>query len=212
MLSCFPAWAPDTLPERPLRIAMLPAKVWEGADTATRSVIERMADAISATGDTVIDLPDAAPFLEMIEAQKVVMGYEIPRALSWELETHPDLLSDELREFCEVSLDITHLAYAQALEVADRFRLMARGLFAEIDAIMGPAAAQLAPEGLSWTGDPFVNRIWSLSKLPAVALPSAAAENGLKGSVQLNAGAGQDAKLCAIAARYAPLAAEVRPG
>ncbi|EPX85239.1 amidase family protein [Salipiger mucosus] len=212
MLKCFPAWAPDTLPDRPLRIAMLPAEVWEGADAATRSVIEGMAEAIRAAGDTVIDLPDAAPFLEMMAAQKVVMGYEILRSLSWELETHADLLSDELREFCEASRGITDLAYAEALETADRFRLMALRLFGEIDAIMGPASAQFPPEGLSWTGDPFVNRIWSLSKLPAIALPSAAAESGLKGSVQLNSGSGQDARLCAIAARYAPLAAAIRPG
>jgi len=211
MLSAFPGWAPEALPERPLRLALLPRAAWAAADEATRNVILAAADVLRAEGHEVTELSDPAPFEEMMAAQKTVMGYEIPRALTWELEHHRDLLSDELRDYCDASLGISHLDYAAALETADRFRLLCQGMSASCDAVMGPAAAQLAPEGLSWTGDPFVNRIWSLFKLPAVCLPGAPSANGLKGSVQFNAGAGRDSFLCTLAGRLAPLIATVGP-
>ncbi|WP_138472678.1 amidase [Poseidonocella sp. HB161398] len=212
MLKAFPAWRPEPLPDRPLKIALLPLPVWDTADAATRATVLGTAEALRAAGHTVGELPDPAPFLEMMDAQKTVMGYEIPRALSRELAEHRDLLSDELRDFCDASMAIPQEAHAAALETADRFRLYCGALFAGHDAVIGPAAAALAPEGLGWTGDPFVNRIWSLSKLPAACVPGGAAANGLKASVQINAAAGRDGFLCALAARIEPLAAAVAPG
>ncbi|WP_172331242.1 amidase [Mangrovicoccus sp. HB161399] len=211
MLKAFPAWSPEPLPDRPLKLALLPAAVWEAVDDATRSTVTGAAEAIRAAGHSVTELDDPAPFLEMMDAQKTVMGYEIPRALARELAEHRDLLSEELRDFCDASLAIPHEDYAAALETADRFRLFCTALFADIDAVMGPAAAALAPEGLGWTGDPFVNRIWSLAKLPAACVPGGAAANGLKSSVQFNAAPGRDAFLCALASRFEPLVAGTAP-
>lgn len=212
MLKAFPAWTPETArPARALKIAMLPMAVWDSADAATRKVVREAADACRTAGMEVSDGLDPTLFLEMMDAQKVVMGYEIRRALERELTEHRELLSDELRDFCEISASISHVDYAAALEVADRFRLWIQQVFSEHDAVLGPAAAGLAPEGLGWTGDPFVNRIWSLSKLPAACVPSAAAANGLKASVQLTAAPGRDAFLWALASEVEPLVAKISP-
>ncbi len=211
MMRAFPDHAPMPPPSGQLRIAVLPAPLWSSVDAGTRRMMERAIEAIAAQGDTIVPLEDPAPFEAMLAAQKIVMGYEIPRSLVWELDTHADLLSNELRAFCAESAPISRSEYATALDVADCFRLLMGRLFQDCDAILGPAAAQLAPEGLGWTGDPFVNRIWSLAKFPAVAIPGAAAVSGLKSSLQFNAPAGQDSRLLAIAGRYEALAAGIRP-
>ncbi|WP_424933373.1 amidase family protein [Amaricoccus macauensis] len=212
MMAAFGDWIPLPAPERPMRIALMPEAVWGEADPATRSGIVQAVEVIRQTGDKVIELTDPEPFISALEAQKLVMGYEIPRSLAHELSEHADLLSDELRAFCDEAMHITRDAYATALETGDRFRRWAARLFQDgADAVLGPSAAALAPEGLSWTGDPFVNRIWSLSKLPAISLPTGATSNGLKSAIQLNSGLGRDEMLCAIARRYAPLIAGIRP-
>ncbi|MBE3637802.1 amidase [Mangrovicoccus algicola] len=212
MLEAFPGWSPAAMPDKAPRIAMLPRGVWEdSADEATCRTVLGTADALRDAGAEMTELDDPAPFLEMMEAQKAVMGYEIPRALHRELAEHRDLLSEELRDYCDAALAIPHESYAAALKTADRFRLWIGGVLEGHDAILGPSAAQLAPEGLGWTGDPFVNRIWSLAKLPAVSLPGAAARNGLKAAVQLTTGIGRDGLLCALATRFAPLVAGIAP-
>ncbi|EIE50272.1 amidase [Salipiger aestuarii] len=211
MLAAY-AVAPTTSPsDRPLRLALLPQAYLDQCDAATQSLIDGAVTALRATGAVVDALEDTAPFDEMMAAQMTVSGYEIPRALEWERKTHPDLLSDELRDYCEASAGISHVDYAAALETADRFRLWGTTILQQYDAFMGPAAAGLAPEGLGWTGDPFVNRIWSLSKFPAVCLPGAAVANGLKASVQFNTATGTDARLCALAAQLEALVAGLAP-
>jgi Asp-tRNA(Asn)/Glu-tRNA(Gln) amidotransferase A subunit family amidase len=48
-----------------------------------------------------------------------------------------------------------------------------------------PVAPTTAPKGLTWTGDPGLCAPWSFSGLPAIALPSGLAQDGLPLSIQL---------------------------
>ncbi len=68
-------------------------------------------------------------------------------------------------------------------------------IFDEYDAILTPAAAGIAPKGLSATGDPAFCTLWTLTGLPSLSLPLLAGEGGLPLGVQLVGAPGRDARL-----------------
>ena len=58
-------------------------------------------------------------------------------------------------------------------------------LFGPHDVIITPAAVGEAPGGLSSTGDPRFNRLWTLLGCPALNLPGASGTSGLPIGIQL---------------------------
>jgi Asp-tRNA(Asn)/Glu-tRNA(Gln) amidotransferase A subunit family amidase len=70
----------------------------------------------------------------------------------------------------------------------------------DIDIILTLAAPGEAPSGLSATGDPVFNRIWTLLGLPCIGLPCGVGPLGLPLAVQLVGPRGGDRQLLAAAA------------
>jgi Asp-tRNA(Asn)/Glu-tRNA(Gln) amidotransferase A subunit family amidase len=68
-------------------------------------------------------------------------------------------------------------------------------LFGHADVIITPAAVGEAPEGLSSTGDPRFNRLWTLLGCPALSVPGALGSTGMPIGVQLVARPFRDALL-----------------
>jgi Asp-tRNA(Asn)/Glu-tRNA(Gln) amidotransferase A subunit family amidase len=68
-------------------------------------------------------------------------------------------------------------------------------IFERCDAIVCPAAAGPAPEGLGSTGDPIFNGLWTLVGVPAVTIPALQTEGGLPMGLQLIGRRGDDARL-----------------
>src|SRR5439155_25893862 len=69
-------------------------------------------------------------------------------------------------------------------------------LFAQrYDAIVTPAAAGTAPEGLGSTGDPAFCTLWTLCGMPALSVPLMEGANGLPLGVQLVGPRHGDARL-----------------
>ena len=72
-------------------------------------------------------------------------------------------------------------------------------IFWDYPAILTPAAAGPAPEGLSTTGDPSPNAPWTALGVPAISVPLPV-EGGPLG-IQMTAGWGRDDALVAVAAQ-----------
>ena len=68
-------------------------------------------------------------------------------------------------------------------------------VFSRCDAILAPAAAGPAPEGLGSTGSPIFNGLWTLCGVPAVTIPVLEASNGLPMGAQLIGRRGDDGRL-----------------
>jgi Asp-tRNA(Asn)/Glu-tRNA(Gln) amidotransferase A subunit family amidase len=64
-------------------------------------------------------------------------------------------------------------------------------VFAEVDVLLAPCANGEAPRGLTETGDPGFQAIWTILHTPALTLPTHRGPNGLPVGIQL------------VAARYA---------
>ena len=70
-------------------------------------------------------------------------------------------------------------------------------VFVESDIVLTPAAIGVAPRGLTSTGDPLFNRIWTFLGLPCLSLPIGIGSNGLPLGIQVVGPFGEDEQLLA---------------
>ena len=70
---------------------------------------------------------------------------------------------------------------------------------ADVDVLLTFSAPGAAPKGLSSTGDPRFNRLWTLMGVPCVNVPAIVVEGGLPVGVQVIARFGDDAGALAAA-------------
>ena len=198
-----------TSPEkrRPTRIGWCRSPAWSGVSEAMRHAFEtdlpqRMREARFTPVE--VDLPPV--FDEAMEAQKAIMTWEAARALSFELETHADLLSPGLRARLEAGAAMDYAAVSEAYGVRDAaiasFPMVLEGY--DVAALITPSAPGIAPRFADGTGSPDFNRLWTLLRGPCVQIPGlSCAETGLPLGVQVVAPLGHDARLLAIAERLA---------
>ncbi len=104
-----------------------------------------------------------------------------------------------LRKRLDESRDIAPADYDEARSVAEKARVVLCDTFGEVDVLLALSAPGPEPKGLDWTGDPRLNRLWTLMGTPCVNVPAHIAEGNLPIGVQIIADYGDDAKALAAA-------------
>jgi len=175
----------DPAPDLPPRLGLCRSPQWPLAEPATRALVERTAARLAAGGAAVteVDLPPECDGL--FEAHKTVMAFEAARSLGALRAGHEALLSPVLLDLLRAGEATPAEAHAAALALAARCREALAGVFRRVDVLLTPAAIGEAPLGLSSTGDPAFNRIWTLLHLPCLGLPAGRGPSGLPVGVQL---------------------------
>lgn len=98
---------------------------------------------------------------------------------------HADAYGPKMRALIESGQAVRAVEYADAERQLRSFREEIRPILERVDALLMPVAGSTAPRGLASTGDPSFCAPWSFAGLPAIALPSGLAADGLPLSVQL---------------------------
>ncbi len=106
-----------------------------------------------------------------------------------------DLMSDPLKAALDEGKAVLARDYIAALDWRDLMNTVLDQIFERCDAMLCPAALGPAPAGLSFTGSPIFNGLWTLAGVPAITLPLFATENGLPMGLQLIGRRGEDARL-----------------
>ena len=192
VLSERPALRRLAIPQQAPRFGLYRTPVWDQAEPATT--------ALERAGAVVTELAVAPEHEGLAEAQDMIMGFEIVRALAFERLERSAELSPRLAQLIDAGMAIGAEVYdrAQTRTAAARVGLVA--FFGACDAILVPAAPGEAPAGLGNTGNPVFNRMWTLLGVPCVTLPARWAANGLPTGVQLVGRPNDDARLMAGAA------------
>jgi Asp-tRNA(Asn)/Glu-tRNA(Gln) amidotransferase A subunit family amidase len=177
------------------RIGVPATKHWPQPDAVTLARLEDAKTRLAAKGARIeaVDLP--ATFDGLAEACDVICGYDAYRSYAYERTTAADQLSPFLTGFLNKAVSIERPTYEAALTLASACRRQADTIFRQVDCLLVPAAGGEAPKGLDSTGDPYLNKVWTLLHLPCVTVPAFTGPTGLPIGAQLVGARNGDAKL-----------------
>ena len=174
--------------EQPPRLG-IPLKLFsDKAGPEMIAHLEAIASAFAKAGAPVEEVP-LPPSAEAIhDAGQLVMRVEAAAFHRERFARHRDAYRPKIRGLIEEGLVIAGIEYVRAQQARRKFREEMGPLLGQLDALLMPVAPTTAPKGLTWTGDPGLCAPWSFSGLPAIALPSGLAQDGLPLAIQLVAG------------------------
>jgi Asp-tRNA(Asn)/Glu-tRNA(Gln) amidotransferase A subunit family amidase len=194
-------------PPLPPMFALVKTARWDQVHADAK---EAFAELAAHLGDRLeeVDLSDAAD--EALEWHRAIMDAEMAVNLEREWEQGRARLSESLRARLERGREVRAADYLHALAGIPALNESFGELFSQrYDAILTPAAAGTAPEGLGSTGDPAFCMLWTLCGMPAMSVPLMQGANGLPLGLQLVGPRHGDARLLRTA-RW--LVARVREG
>jgi amidase len=177
---------------RPPRIALYRGPDWSKAQRSAEDALDRAAQRFAAAGATIEDAGTPAILREALDAHFKIVCYELARAYAFEWETRRELLSEELRGLLKLGHGVAWEDYVAAQNIGDAARQWIADSFTRRDLWLTVSAPGEAPVGMA-TGDPVLNRLWSLLHLPVVTLPAGRGPAGMPLGVQLIGACRQDA-------------------
>jgi Asp-tRNA(Asn)/Glu-tRNA(Gln) amidotransferase A subunit family amidase len=184
----------------PIRIGICRTRDWRHADTAVADVLGHAEQTLAAAGavTATVELPD--DFDALGDAFDAIYGYEIAQNLAYEYSVHRDCLSESLRRTLEFTPAIAPDRYDRAQLAADEWRRKLSDVFGRSDVLLAPSACGEAPEGLTSTGSPVLNRMWTLLHVPCVNVPAGVGGRDLPIGLQVVGRRRDDARTLAAAA------------
>jgi Asp-tRNA(Asn)/Glu-tRNA(Gln) amidotransferase A subunit family amidase len=193
----------ETLDRAP-KIVVYRGPDWSKVENYADASLDRVARLLAKSGAVVSEIGEVPLLRRALDAHLKIVVYELARALSYEWSEHRAKLSPILGGLIAAGRACTFAEYLEAQVLADKARRWIEQAFAEADTDfwLTVSAPGEAPEGLENTGDPVLNRVWSLLHLPIVTLPAGEGPNGLPLGVQLVGRCRRDPALIA-AARWA---------
>ncbi len=184
---------PDDAPGRAPRIGLCRSPSWDSAAPETAALLHDAADRFARVGAAVTEVGLPPVFARALLLHPVIMNAESARAMGWELTHRREQISADLQE----RLDWGLAQPSALLDEANEAFVAARGAFSGVmeglDFLLTPSAPGEAPCGLSWTGDPVFNSLWTGLHVPCVTVPSGTGPNGLPLGLQIVTRFGDDA-------------------
>jgi Asp-tRNA(Asn)/Glu-tRNA(Gln) amidotransferase A subunit family amidase len=168
----------------------------EGTSVEALQLAARASERAGA-GVRTLALPEI--FAEAWRIHSTVQQFEAHQALAWEYRERYDQMAPLLRGRLDESRDIPPAEYDEALAIAAQARAALGPVFEQVDVLLTYSAPGAPPKGLDSTGDPRLNRLWTLMGTPCVNVPALMAEGNLPVGVQVIAPFGGDAKALAAA-------------
>lgn len=178
---------------RPRRIGLCRSPAWHLASPDMAAAFLGLPARLEAAGVAVVERELPAVAGEALAAQMRIMAYEAARALAHEAEAHWSLLSPKLQELLTQGRALDRATYERDRALVPALRAALDQTFADVDVLLCPSAAGVAPLREGGTGDPLFNRLWTLAGTPAINVPGLRDPAGLPLGVQILAPIGRDA-------------------
>jgi Asp-tRNA(Asn)/Glu-tRNA(Gln) amidotransferase A subunit family amidase len=179
-------------PPMPPTLALVKTPWWPQLDADTREGFDELVEHLSGkVGE--FELPDSAA--AVLDWHKSVMEADIAANYEADFERGADKLSDSLKELIERGRNVKAVDYIKSLARIPVVTEALDEIFDRYDAILTPAVAGAAPQGLESTGSPMYCTLWTYCGMPAISLPLLQSGNGLPVGIQLVGRVGDDARL-----------------
>lgn len=183
--------------DRAPRFAFVKSPAWPFADPPAQRALENFAGSFGARAEVVVvDLP--AEFDSALRLHQIIQFSDIAKNFGPIADKNPNRVSEKLKATIAEGRTFSPADIAAARAERDPLYDALRPLLVNYDAILTPAAPGPAPEGLTSTGNPAFNAIWTYLGMPCVSLPLLEV-SGLPLGVQLVAARGDDGGLLRVA-------------
>jgi len=170
-----------------------------GVEKESSEALQTAVRAAERAGAKVHALALPQIFAHAWRIHTTVQQFEAHQALAWEYRERYAEMAPLLRSRLDESRDIPPAEYDEAQAIAARARAALGPVFEEVDVLLTYSAPGAPPKGLDFTGDPRLNRLWTLLGTPCVNVPTLMVEGNLPVGVQVIAPYGSDAKALAAA-------------
>jgi Asp-tRNA(Asn)/Glu-tRNA(Gln) amidotransferase A subunit family amidase len=134
---------------------------------------------MTSAGALVEELELAGAFGDLVDADNITFEVELSRTFTYELDKHPNFLSEELRSLPERGRSMSLDRYMAAQRTAAECGWQSDRLFEKYEVLLAPSTRSEAPIGRSSTGDPISCRTWTLLGMPCLSLPGLYGSSGL---------------------------------
>lgn len=139
-----------------------------------------------------VDLPYR--YADLLAAARLVNDYEGARSHHDRWKQYGDGIGEKLSSLVVRGMAISDSDYRESLQLLRTAAQAMDAVFHEFPILLTPATAGAAPLGLSSTGDPVMNAVWTALGTPAIGIPIPRAA-GLPLSLQMIARPGADGML-----------------
>lgn len=181
-------------PGHPPRVGLYRSPEWNWALPPMRIAVEQAAVTLADAGAEVREVVPPSGFEALADAHWIILGYEVARAMAHERIARGDSLTEDLRALTARYAAWPDVGYRAALATAQGARARLEEIFSGLDVVISAPAAGEAPKGLENTGDPIMNRVWTMLHTPCVTVPAGVGPAGLPLGVQVAGRIGDDAR------------------
>jgi Asp-tRNA(Asn)/Glu-tRNA(Gln) amidotransferase A subunit family amidase len=184
---------------RPPRVGVVTQDFAGKPEASGEEALQRAIEVAARAGASVrtISLPEI--LAQAWRIHPIIQEFEAHHALAWEYANHHDEIAPLLRAKLDETVGLTPTEYDEARGTAHRARAALGRIYDEFDVLLTYSAPGAAPKGLSSTGDPRFNRLWTLVGNPCVNVPVLRTSDNLPVGVQVIAQFGDDAGALAAA-------------
>jgi Asp-tRNA(Asn)/Glu-tRNA(Gln) amidotransferase A subunit family amidase len=182
------------------RIGLCRTPLWNTALPETAAAVEDAAERLGRAGAQVREITLPPEFSGLRNAaRETINNYERAAAMAHEWNTQRQAISERLRKRIEIGRATPPADYLAALKLGEDCRAQLGDVFTDCDVLLAPAVNGEAPLGLSETGDPGFQAIWTVLYTPVMTLPTHRGPNGMPVGIQLVALPREDRRLFAAA-------------
>ncbi|WP_295525194.1 amidase [Novosphingobium sp. Chol11] len=182
-----------------LTIGLCRSPLWSLASAPMMDAFLAFAAGLQAADHCVIDIELPAPFAWLSAAQALIHRREAALMLGYIRRDHPAQVSAAFAAMIDQGEAEKEADYQAALALQRKCTALCPEVFAQADLLLVPGAPGTAPAGLSATGDPAFQRIWTAIGVPCLGFPAAWGADGLPLGLQIIAAPGTDRQLFANA-------------
>lgn len=172
---------------------------FDHADEEMRRHTEGVVERLRRAGAKVDEVTIPPTLATTHDTNRIIISVEASTYHQEMFAKHKGQYRPGIRKMIEDGLTIPNTEYVGALRARLQQLADIKPLLRQMDALLTPGAPGAAPWGLVTTGDPVMQRPWSVTGLPAIALPTGLSRDGLPLSVQLVGAPLAEDRLLAVA-------------
>ena len=186
-----PRSLPDGIGRKP-RFGLCRTPMWPHAEQASIDAVEEAAEQLRSIGADVQEVRLPPSFDGLLETHASILKAALTRSLREDYRHHQDRMSPVLREMIEAGFAVPKDQEKALRSHAGKCRAAINHAFGDRDAFLCPSVVGEAPKGISATGSPVFQAMWTLLNVPIAGIPGAVGPAGLPVGIQFVGRRGDD--------------------